>query len=55
MGCDCLGTIKYFDGTVVAADGSAAPRPNAICVHEVDNGIQWKVDTPNHLDVLRRY
>lgn len=42
LGCDCLGVIKYFDGHVVAADGSAAPKPNAICVHEVDNGIQWK-------------
>ncbi|CAK1361735.1 unnamed protein product [Cercospora beticola] len=42
LGCDCLGTIKYFSGHVVAVDGSLAPRPNAICVHEVDNGIQWK-------------
>ncbi|PPJ52820.1 hypothetical protein CBER1_11295 [Cercospora berteroae] len=42
LGCDCLGTIKYFSGHVVAVDGSPAPRPKAICVHEVDNGIQWK-------------
>ena len=42
MGCDCLGTIKYFGGHVVAVDGSAAPRDNVICVHEVDAGIQWK-------------
>lgn len=42
MGCDCLGVIKYISGNVVSPDGSAAPRPNAICIHEVDNGIQWK-------------
>ncbi|KAF4871783.1 Copper amine oxidase 1 [Colletotrichum siamense] len=42
LGCDCLGTIKYVSGCVVSADGSPAPRPNAICIHEIDNGIQWK-------------
>ncbi|KAH7130897.1 copper amine oxidase [Dactylonectria macrodidyma] len=42
LGCDCLGTIKYISGHVVAADGTPAPRPNAICIHEIDNGIQWK-------------
>ncbi|PSN70367.1 copper amine oxidase [Corynespora cassiicola Philippines] len=42
LGCDCLGVIKYIDGCVVAVDGSASPRPNAICIHEVDQGIQWK-------------
>lgn len=26
----------------MAKDGTPAPRPNAICIHEVDNGIQWK-------------
>lgn len=34
--------IKYLDGCVISPDGSPAPRPNAICIHEVDNGIQWK-------------
>ncbi|GKZ39259.1 hypothetical protein AbraIFM66950_012182, partial [Aspergillus brasiliensis] len=42
LGCDCLGLIKYLDGCVVTKDGKPAPRPNAICVHEIDNGIQWK-------------
>ncbi|OJJ67133.1 hypothetical protein ASPBRDRAFT_34445 [Aspergillus brasiliensis CBS 101740] len=37
-----LGLIKYLDGCVVTKDGKPAPRPNAICVHEIDNGIQWK-------------
>lgn len=34
--------IKYIDGHVVSVDGNASPRPNAICIHEIDNGIQWK-------------
>ncbi|KAE8420195.1 copper amine oxidase [Aspergillus pseudocaelatus] len=42
LGCDCLSMIKYIDGCVVAQDGSPAPRPNVICIHEIDNGIQWK-------------
>ncbi|XRM38196.1 hypothetical protein ABZX51_001627 [Aspergillus tubingensis] len=42
LGCDCLGMIKYIDGHVVSVDGNASPRPNAICIHEIDNGIQWK-------------
>lgn len=42
LGCDCLGVIKYLDGHVVFPDGSPSPRPNAICIHEVDSGIQWK-------------
>ncbi|KAL4962701.1 copper amine oxidase [Aspergillus stella-maris] len=42
LGCDCLGLIKYLDGCVVLKDGTPAPRPNAICIHEIDNGIQWK-------------
>ncbi|KAI5479469.1 hypothetical protein MNV49_003613 [Pseudohyphozyma bogoriensis] len=42
LGCDCLGVIKYFDGTVLTGDGSHVPKPNAICMHEVDAGIQSK-------------
>lgn len=42
MGHDCLGVIKYLDRHVVNVDGSPAPRPNAICIHEIDNGIEWK-------------
>ncbi|EXK24379.1 primary-amine oxidase [Fusarium oxysporum f. sp. melonis 26406] len=42
LGCDCLGVIKYLDGTVVSNDGSAVLKPNSICIHEVDQGIQWK-------------
>jgi primary-amine oxidase len=42
VGCDCLGSIKYVSGCVISADGTPSPQPNAICVHEQDNGIQWK-------------
>jgi primary-amine oxidase len=42
LGCDCLGTIRYFD--VPAADDMGRPflMKNAICMHEEDYGILWK-------------
>lgn len=42
LGCDCLGEIFYFDGTVNDSDGKAVTIPNAICMHEEDYGISWK-------------
>ena len=42
MGCDCLGVIKYLNGCCVGRNGEAVEKPNAICIHEVDQGIQWK-------------
>ncbi|KAL6238306.1 hypothetical protein BDW75DRAFT_201973 [Aspergillus navahoensis] len=42
IGCDCLGVIKYFDAIITGADGTAKRLPNAICLHEQDNGIGWK-------------
>ncbi|TPX18108.1 uncharacterized protein E0L32_011832 [Thyridium curvatum] len=42
LGCDCLGVIKYFDGVLTDADGSAVVTKNVICLHEQDNGINWK-------------
>lgn len=42
LGCDCLGEIFYFDGTVNDSDGNAVTIPNAICMHEEDYGIAWK-------------
>ena len=42
LGCDCLGEIHYFDGTVNDSDGNAVTIPNAICMHEEDYGISWK-------------
>lgn len=42
LGCDCLGVIKYFDAILTNPDGTAKKLPNAICLHEQDNGIGWK-------------
>lgn len=42
VGCDCLGVIKYFDAQATETDGSPKKLPNAICLHEQDNGIGWK-------------
>ncbi len=42
LGCDCLGAIHYFDVATVAADGAAVTIPQAICMHEEDDGILWK-------------
>lgn len=42
LGCDCLGEIHYFDGTVNDSTGNAVTIPNAICMHEEDFGISWK-------------
>ena len=42
LGCDCLGEIHYFDGTVNDSSGNAVTIPNAICMHEEDYGISWK-------------
>lgn len=36
------GTIKYFDGWHTTATGTPLKLPNAICLHEQDDGILWK-------------
>ncbi|GAA4772896.1 primary-amine oxidase [Microbacterium gilvum] len=56
LGCDCLGEITYFDVTV--ADELGRPRviPNAICLHEEDDGVLWKhnADLFNGMTETRR-
>lgn len=42
LGCDCLGSIAYLDGLVCDRDGQPVVMPNAVCIHEQDNGIGWK-------------
>jgi primary-amine oxidase len=42
LGCDCLGSIHYFDAVVNRIDGTAETIQNAICLHEEDCGILWK-------------
>jgi primary-amine oxidase len=41
-GCDCLGEIRYLDGTLADERGRPTTIPNAICLHEEDSGIAWK-------------
>ena len=42
IGCDCLGSIRYFDGHLADSHGRVVTIKNAICVHEEDFGILWK-------------
>ena len=42
LGCDCLGVIHYFDVAFCDADGGPVVVPNAICLHEEDDGMLWK-------------
>jgi len=42
LGCDCLGVIQYFDVAYADPDGRAVSIPQAVCVHEEDDGIAWK-------------
>jgi primary-amine oxidase len=42
LGCDCLGSIKYFDAYMTDANGKPRKIPNVICCHEVDDGLLWK-------------
>lgn len=42
LGCDCLGTIKYFDAWHTTTTGDPVKLPNVICCHEQDDGILWK-------------
>ncbi|OJD17946.1 hypothetical protein AJ78_01977 [Emergomyces pasteurianus Ep9510] len=42
LGCDCLGTIKYFDGYHNTPSGEPLKMPNVVCCHEQDDGILWK-------------
>lgn len=42
LGCDCLGAIRYFDRWMNDHEGKPLTLKNAICMHEVDNGIGWK-------------
>jgi primary-amine oxidase len=42
LGCDCLGTIQYFDGHMCDSRGRPVTIKNAICLHEEDFGMLWK-------------
>jgi primary-amine oxidase len=42
QGCDCLGTMRYFDAHLADSRGKPITIKNAICLHEEDNGLLWK-------------
>ncbi|KAG0175739.1 hypothetical protein DFQ28_003217 [Apophysomyces sp. BC1034] len=42
LGCDCLGSIYYFDATFNDHEGKPFQVPNAVCLHEEDSGIIFK-------------
>ena len=42
LGCDCLGTIHYFDGHMADGKGRVVTIKNAVCLHEEDFGMLWK-------------
>ncbi|KAI9015690.1 copper amine oxidase [Phycomyces nitens] len=42
LGCDCLGSIYYFDAVFNDHHGKPFHVPNAICLHEEDAGILFK-------------
>jgi primary-amine oxidase len=55
LGCDCLGEIAYVDAVLHDSAGAPQEIPNAICVHEEDDGIGWKhVDGVTGAEVRRR-
>ncbi len=42
LGCDCLGSIRYFDVDLCDSLGQPNTIPRAICLHEEDAGLLWK-------------
>jgi len=55
LGCDCLGEIHYFDVAGHDSHGQPMTIPNAICMHEEDNGLLWKhIDWRNGYSESRR-
>jgi primary-amine oxidase len=42
LGCDCLGEIAYLDAVLHDTKGEPTRIPNAICIHEEDDGVLWK-------------
>lgn len=42
LGCDCLGTMRYFDAHLTNSKGELQTIKNAICLHEEDAGLLWK-------------
>jgi primary-amine oxidase len=55
LGCDCLGEVAYLDATLHDTRGEPYTIPNAICIHEEDDGVLWKhVDADAGAETRRR-
>lgn len=42
IGCDCLGSISYLDGTFLGLEGQPITIEQCICIHEEDAGLAFK-------------
>ena len=42
LGCDCLGTIHYWDAALATYAGGAETIRHAVCMHEEDASLLWK-------------
>ncbi|WP_432523981.1 primary-amine oxidase [Kineococcus sp. SYSU DK006] len=42
LGCDCLGEIRYRDAVLTDSRGEPYRVPQAVCLHEEDDGVLWK-------------
>ncbi|KAI0464345.1 hypothetical protein LJB42_001956 [Komagataella kurtzmanii] len=42
LGCDCKGVIHYLDAHFADRHGKAFSVPNAVCIHEEDDGLLYK-------------
>jgi len=42
LGCDCLGSIYYFDAYLCDGQGEPYTLERAICLHEEDFGVLWR-------------
>lgn len=47
LGCDCVGSIRYFDANLITEHGDPLLIKNAICLHEEDYGVLWKHTDPH--------
>jgi primary-amine oxidase len=41
-GCDCAGVPAFFDAHMTTSDGDVLTIPDAVCLHEEDDGVLWK-------------
>ncbi|ODQ65662.1 amine oxidase catalytic domain-containing protein [Nadsonia fulvescens var. elongata DSM 6958] len=42
LGCDSLGTIKYFNDNVIDPTGNPVTKKNVMCMHKQDDDVGWK-------------